>query len=198
MDVEREWRKAPPTELQTSLGAMVRDFQWRFPRERRDMVVEYCREAPTLELAIRRAVASKDGWGKHHNHQSKINALAYEPMTNTLLANERLLLLCRTFDELHDVVESMHVSGWGPVGVYDIATRIGAFLQLEPESVYLHAGVKLGWVALLHAQDLPCDKTQLRVHRENWPDELKVLTADEVEDFLCTYRTVFWRLKYGS
>lgn len=191
MDIEREWRRDPPSEPMDNLEALVKDFIVRFPRERRDMVVEFCRAALSLESAIRRAVASKDGRGVHHNHQSKIKREAYHPMTQKLLAWESIIARCPSFDHLHDVVANSDVPGWGPVGWYDIATRIGAYLKLEPESVYLHAGVRQGWEALMRNS---YSKVK-RVPREYWPEPLKVLTADECEDFLCTYRSVFDRIE---
>lgn len=199
MDVEREWRKEPPREPMTSLAALVRDFQWRFPRERRDMVLEFCRDAPTLAIAIERAVRSKDANGRHHNHQSKIAHWAYQPMIDSLLRNRPLIKLCRTFDELHDEVSDAAVTGWGPVGIYDISTRIGAFLKLEPTSVYMHAGVKQGWIELANACPTWFSQTTVawkkRVPHKSLPHELLVLTADEAEDFLCTYRWVFHLIK---
>lgn len=191
MDVEREWRKEAPREPMTSLAALVRDFQWRFPRTRRDMVVEYCRKAPTLDDAIYRAVMSKNEQGKHHNHQSKINRDAYYPMWLKLRSMAGQIALVVGFDHLHDLVANADIPGWGPVGWYDISTRIGAFLKLEPESVYLHAGVKQGWSALMGG-----DWSRVkRVNKEWWPESLKVLTPDECEDFLCTYRAVFNKLE---
>ena len=37
----------------------------------------------------------------------------------------------------------------GDLTVYDISTRIGAFLKLEPNRIYLHAGTRIGARALL-------------------------------------------------
>jgi hypothetical protein len=160
------------------------------------MVVEYCRAAPTLKVAIRRAVLSKDAAGKHHNHQSKIVATAYTPMLNALLHKEVRLQRAHDFDAIHDIVEAYAVPGWGPVGIYDIATRIAAFLGLEPQSLYLHAGVRQGWYALCEAlPDVIFNRRAWanveRVTREHLPAEFLTLSADEVEDFLCTYRSVF-------
>lgn len=201
MDVLREFGKEPPHEPLDSLEALVRDFRWRFPRERRDMVVEYCRAAPDLITAITRAVLSKNAEGKHHNHQSKVKRTAYSPMIMLLCSPQVLGELRRasTFDAIHDIVEDYAVPGWGEVGIYDIATRIAAYKGVEPTSVYLHAGVRQGWYALMEAIRGTFDRrtwaSVKRIPHEHLPEALRVLTADEVEDFLCTYRTVFVDLK---
>lgn len=200
MDVLREFRKEAPRESLDSLAALVRDFQWRFPRERRDMVVEWCRKAPNLKTAIDRAVLSKGEDGKHHNHQSKINRNAYTPMLAALVLERQKLKRAKDFDSLHDGVRDAmrahSVTGWGPVGIYDIATRVGAYMGLEPTSLYLHAGVRMGWYELLQTQPGTIFNPRAwaaieRVPREHLPAEFIDLTADEVEDFLCTYRSVF-------
>ena len=65
---------------------------------------------------------------------------------------------------MHDIVSDVAADfhGIGSLTVYDTATRIGAFLKLEPDRVYLHAGTRDGARALgfdqrdsLSASELP-------------------------------------------
>ena len=57
---------------------------------------------------------------------------------------------CKTFADLHDLVrrEIGRIAGIGRVTINDVATRIGAHLDLAPERVYLHAGTAAGAKAL--------------------------------------------------
>jgi hypothetical protein len=152
-------------------------------RHQRDEVVGFCAQAKTIEEAIQRACRAKRPNGKLHNHQSrvpeKIRMFYAKKITNkfdTVTIND--------FDELHDWLEGIAPDGIGPVTIYDVATRIGGFLKMEPQSLYLHAGVRIGW-NLLHGRRYLNVK---RVRREDWPKALRCLPADEVEDCLCALK----------
>lgn len=211
MDIEsREWNVNPPKEPMTSLEAMVRDFTWRFPRDRRDMVLVFCQEAEWLSIAINRACASRDSNGKMHNHQTRVPKNAKIKFADELLADQAVIqqdiddawsTKKDAFDALHDRLAKIgaKVPGVGPVYLYDVATRVGAYLNVAPTSLYLHAGVWQGWLALCTATMASPPsaalrrhwKTKGRIKQKRLPEEFKDMTADEVEDFLCTYRTVF-------
>lgn len=210
MDVKkREFIKSPPREPLTTLAAVVRDFQWRFPRERRDMVWEYCKDASSLREAIQRACDSRAADGKMHNHQSRVTAYARKQLEKNLVDGgiQWMMMLKQGqvntddyFDAIHDLVEeSKPLSGIGPVTVYDVATRIGAYLDIHPTSLYLHAGVRQGLYALFEATDQwwGGGRSWAQVHRVpranlvGWYPALDALPTDEIEDFLCTYRDVF-------
>lgn len=122
-----------------------------------------------------------------HNHQSKVKERDRQRLAIRILT--RIPPEHRgftDFDDLHDTIEELRPDGIGPVTTYDVAVRIAAFLGIEPDSLYLHAGVQEGWTALVGRT--PGLK---RVPRWAWPEPLRVLPADEVEDFLCTYRSIF-------
>lgn len=229
MDVQRDFKVRPPKEPLTTLAAFVRDFQWRFPRDRRDMVVEYCREAPDFEEAVQRAVLSRNASGKMHNHQSRVKEWDRIQFGMRIRAHHgeqhwreeirarrsgsdglKVVASPRAFDLLHHRFDELKPKGIGPVTVYDVATRVGAYLGVEPQSLYLHAGVRDGYRSLLVAlnrgepggpmtrtyKEIKADVSAAYIRREGWPAPLRALTADEAEDFCCTYRTEF--LKYPS
>jgi hypothetical protein len=79
---------------------------------------------------------------------------------------------CRSFAELHALFEALigPIHGIGPLAIYDITTRVGAHLGLEPGFVYL--GAAKG------AKALNLD------HRR----EFLALRPREVEDCLCIYK----------
>jgi hypothetical protein len=51
---------------------------------------------------------------------------------------------CSSFDELFQMVDNAigGIHGIGPLTVYDTACRIGEYLNLKPEKIYLHAGTR--------------------------------------------------------
>jgi hypothetical protein len=199
----KAFAKEPPREPLTSLDAIVRDFQWRYvERKKTDQVIKYCAEAPNLRDAIDRAVRARDENGKHHNHQSKVDLGARMVLGKTLTDNRKALRRCADFDALHDFIDENKPYGIGPVTVYDVAVRVGAWLDLEPMSVYMHAGVRQGFKALQAALDgFDHDGTDKftdpflarydRIPIEWFPTPLGQMRADDVEDILCTYREVF-------
>jgi hypothetical protein len=71
----------------------------------------------------------------------------------------------------------------GELMVYDTALRIGAFLKLEPVSVYLHAGTKTGAKALGLTVS---GKKNINV--TDLPKEFRKLKPHEIEDCLCIYK----------
>lgn len=195
--------KEPPREPLRDLGAIVRDFQWRYvDRKKTDQVIAYCAEAPKFAKAVRRAVESRDANGKHHNHQSKVDITARRKFGARIIAARKRQELCTSeFDRFHDRLDEIKPYGIGPVTVYDVAVRIGAFLGIEPHSVYMHAGVRQGMKALCEAlirtgsvdNDLNefTDWKEKRVPVRRFPYPLNGMRADDVEDILCTYREVF-------
>ncbi len=202
VDAAKAFAKDPPREPLTSLDAIVRDFQWRYVETKKtDQVIAYCAAAEVFELAVQRAVESRDAMGKHHNHQSKVDITARRLFGRRIIRKaHRGALPIDDFDDLHDCLDNLKPYGIGPVTVYDVAVRIGAFLGIEPQSVYMHAGVRQGFKAMVMALDrrghpkVDWYKRHLRDDRikvNNFPKPLDSMRADDVEDILCTYRGVF-------
>lgn len=188
MDIFAEWKRNPPgLSLGATLEDVVADFKTRFTADRRDTVVDYCAEAEDLNTAMRRAVASRAANGKMHNHQSKMTAATRAAVVSAMSGQLPLLAAQTTFDELHDAVAGVidSIDGVGPLALYDFSLRIGAYLKLAPDSVYLHAGVRKG------AKALGLPYKQHRLLRAELPAALQALPADDVEDLLCTYRMFF-------
>lgn len=207
----KAFSKEPPREPLTNLKAIRDDFKWRYvDRKKTDQVIEFCRLAPDFPTAVERAVRARGADGKHHNHQSKVDLQARLEFGRLIVHNRVEMLKSMNgakrqdvewfteFDAMHDFLDEMKPYGIGPVTVYDVAVRIGAFLEVEPKQVYMHAGVRQGLKALefglgkhqagqrlLGAHKLP------RVPLYLFPKPLRSMKADDVEDILCTYREVF-------
>jgi len=193
MDIKRvELKRTPPKEPLTSLAALIRDFKWRFPRERRDTVVTVCQDLTDLGDVIQAATNSIQETGKMHHHQVKVRKDSRDDLAETLKCNRWKMLSMQDFHELFLLVEECSGWGIGPLTIYDVSVRIGAYLNLEPQRLYLHAGSWLGLKTLAIAAGKPIRANGKWVYSYEMPwDFPKYLTWDETEDFLCTYRTMF-------
>lgn len=128
------------------------------------------------------ALCQPPGTHKRHSHQRRI------PQRALVQARDRLLKAnlpaCKTFHQLHDVVAQTigRIRGIGDLTIYDIATRVGAFLSLEPDRVYLHRGTREGAGYLLSVAG----------RQWVWPRELPSafleLRPREIEDCLCIFK----------
>lgn len=194
----KAFEKEPPKEPLSNLEAITRDFKWRYvDRLKTDQVVKFCAEAPDFATAVRRAVEARDANGKHHNHQSKVDITARRKFGATII---RIALRggvdMTDFDAMHDRFNEHKPYRIGPVTLYDTCIRIAAYLGIEPESVYTHAGVRQG-VKALHAamvrggEEPLFDPKDDRIALHLFPEPWDTLPADDIEDMLCTYREVF-------
>lgn len=188
MRPDRLFGSMPPKRPLDSLEAIIEDWQMRFiegdAKKYRDTVVDFCVKSASFEEAVRRACACRNELGKKHNHQSKVRDVNLQRFAELILCNINPDFVLN-FDHLFDHLGQILPWGIGPVTHYDVATRIGAYLKMEPEQLYLHAGVLDGW-KLLHPMNVRWPE---RMPRYSWPAALRVLPADQVEDLLCAYRT---------
>jgi len=144
---------------------------------------------PTLDVAIERAAMAVSPAGKRLHHQRRIPDAVLRGWAESLLGERRRIEKAHTFAALHDVLSEVaaDLHGIGELTVYDTATRIGAFLNLRPEFVYLHAGTRDGARAsgLNHHDGLP---------RASLPKAFRKLPPAEIEDVLCIYKVEIARL----
>ncbi len=137
---------------------------------------------PDLRAAIEQAALARTAEGKCHGHQGRVGNGRLRHFEQALQRRRARIARCRSFDELHDLIWEHRTRGIGDLTVYDTSTRIGAFLGLAPEKVYLHAGARDG------ARALGLRETDGCVLREDLPRELRGMDAGRVEDFLCQYK----------
>lgn len=126
--------------------------------------------------------------GKMHNHQSKVSK-ALPTLEDKLQSRIKVLLRSTTFGQLYISIDLLKTPGIGPMTVYDVAVRFGAWLELYPEDIYIHAGTAAGLKAL--GIDT---RGWSRFPMELLPRILRRKDPDTVEDFLCTYRFAFERI----
>ena len=166
-----------------NLEAIVNDYirEWRAPARAERW--SFVRES-SLESAISRAALCKLSNGKRHPHQYRVPEGSLRQAKKRLLRQKARILGCTTFDELHDLVNGLIRDIWmiGELVVYDIATRIGAFMRLEPKQIYLHRGTRDGARALGIRGPLP------KLAVSDIPKDFARLSPGEIEDCLCIYK----------
>lgn len=140
-----------------------------------------------LELGVLSRVPSRHNSSHliRYSHQRRIPAQALEHAHELL--RRAHVDRCGSFAELHELIAALigGIYRIGELTTYDIATRIGAYLRLRPERVYLHAGTRIGARAL----GLPASQPSLAIAQ--LPVELHELSAAEIEDFLCIFNSCF-------
>ena len=148
----------------------------------------YYAGSASLDKAIDRAAYSRTPRGRHP-HQARRTERSLEQARRELQAIRSEIDGADAFEALHDLVvrATDPVHGIGELTQYDIACRIGAFLELEPGVVYLHCGTRDGAVAL----GFPRSRSFLRVRE--LPEAVQRLSASEIEDYLCIFKDEFTR-----
>lgn len=155
-------------------------------RHRTKRELQFYIDQSDLDQAIKVAARCISPDGKRHSHQRRIPAQTLAEMQRAIRSAN--LLSATSFSELHDCVENATKSIWGigELTVYDVAHRIGAYLGIRPEYVYLHAGTCEGACALgLRGKALS---------KNAFPNAFQRLTAAEIEDCLCIYKDAIRRI----
>lgn len=141
---------------------------------------------PSLELAIQHAAFALDDREppKRYSHQRRIRMRPMKQAHHFLLQSRERLAKVRSFEELHEFlrIAFSSIHGVGALYTYDTALRLGFFLKLAPEKVYLHAGTRQGARALgVRNADF--------VEVSSLPKELAALPPHEIENFLCIFKS---------
>jgi hypothetical protein len=158
--------------------------------ETEDRYLQYYRFQKTLTAAVTKSALAELPGGGRFSHQRKIPPSVLSEAKDALLKADFTTI--RSFDELHGLVRRTigRISGIGPLTVYDTTHRIGAFLKLRPEFVYLHAGVCSGAKAL--GLDYRADKLPMSA----LPKAFQRLLPEQAEDCLCIYKDELKRLRH--
>lgn len=177
----RQDRCRPTAVPANGMRAIVDDYIREYRRHARAEMRFYAGQ-PTLADAVRVAAGCVRADGKRHPHQYRIPAASLQKAVRRLQRVD--LAAAETFDELHDVINAAvrDIDMIGPLTVYDIAHRLGAFLGLEPTRVYLHRGTRDG------ARVLGLGRGRHALDLDELPREFHRLTAAEAEDCLCIYK----------
>ena len=145
--------------------------------------------AKNIKEAIARAVSSElneDG-NYMSSHQRRIGRakLAKAAIYFGRMAEE--YASATNFEQVYAITKSVSTPKElriGELARYDFSTRVSAFLNLKPESVYLHAGTRTGARNLGYLHENEIQKTELI---QKHP-ELETLSPDDIENLLCIFK----------
>lgn len=159
-------------------------------RQKRKVELKFYAKQPSIVRSIEVcAMAIRGTDGKRHNHQRLIPKKTLQSWKKMLLAKAPRLKRLKqrgNFNELFEEICNSKIKGIGELTVYDTALRIGAYLNVKPLTIYLHAGTRKG------AQTLGMDyKKQIYLDMKKFNKAFQRLKAYEIEDCLCIYKDNF-------
>lgn len=133
------------------------------------------------------AARSTNANGKKHPHQYRLQNQTLQQFGEILIRQMRSISAATTFEELISAVRNARIYGIGELAIYDVAVRIGAFKNIWPEKIYLHAGARVGASALI--DNLTSDV----IEKNQLPSDFRNsdLSCYELEDILCIYKHFF-------
>jgi hypothetical protein len=148
--------------------------------------LEFYRGQSRLRSAIELAAFAINPEGKRHAHQWRSRHTALADAKILLLANIESIQNVKSFDELINLIETLldPVPWIGELYIYDTSFRIGAWLNLLPKKVYLHAGTREG------AKALGISGKVKVIELGSLPFEFQELEPYEIEDVLCIFKDV--------
>ena len=175
------------TRKSTSIGTIVRQYK-AMKKSKPDRHIDHCVAQTSLIGAIEVAAKAIDDRNKRHGHQCLISKINLSNFAEKLKAKEQQIKTVKSFDDLMTIIESEKSDGIGELAIYDTATRIGAYLNLFPDRVYLHSGTRKGARNLLGQL-----KGKKYLALDDFPKEMQQhgLTASEIEDILCIFKDNF-------
>jgi len=150
-----------------------------------DKHLEYCVGQDSLKAAIEIAAKAIDQFDNIHNHQRRNGRLALGKFAKNLALKEQLISRASDFDELISIVQNAKCDKIGELAIYDTAYRIGNYLGILPEKIYLHSGTREGAKALIGRA---AGKTYILQTDLPSPFQRPDLTPAEIEDILCIYK----------
>ena len=171
---------SPPKGELLTLADLVRQYQLDYDHNPHVVMAE----CETFADAVKTATGVI---GKVPHHQRRVGRAVLTAACNRLLRCKKRIEACEHFAELIEIVDkkTADVYRFGELAVYDTSLRLGAWLGVLPERVYLHAGTKKG------AKALGLDTKWGYLETDELPELLQVLEPREAEDFLCIYKDEF-------
>lgn len=191
--LRREFAARPPQGPMNTIKDLWRDYMRRYVNSGRgDPALPYTAAAPTLKQAIHRACMSRGEDGKLWFHQGRVWQVNLEAYEVNLLANWKRIRKMTDFDDLYklcmQIAEVTH--GIGIVTAYDVCDRLAAWLDLEPDYLYFHAGVTEG----LRALGVEIPRGADKLSRDELPEFFRDKNLGIAESFLCGYRSEIERV----
>jgi hypothetical protein len=150
-----------------------------------DNHLRHCESQDSLENAIYYAATATDDKGKRHGHQRRLKRVDLIKYADNLFERIEDIKKVKTFDRLYEVASECANKGIGSLAIYDTAHRIGRYLRIMPDKIYLHAGTRAGAKKLLGQL-----KGKTFLTKNDLPAEFQIgdIDAEEIEDILCIYK----------
>jgi hypothetical protein len=150
-----------------------------------DRVISFCLKQKTLEEAIKIAILSRDIDNKKHKHQYRIANIQLKVYYNKVSLIETKIKNVKSFEELLNLLIIEKTVGIGYLALYDIALRIGYYIKIKPDFIYLHAGAKTGAINFfgrkIKNKYLSKDEFVAKA------TDFKNFSCAEIEAFLCIH-----------
>ncbi len=174
-----------------SFDTIIRQYN-AMRQKQPDNHIQYSKSQPDLMSVIEIAAKAIDKCNKRHNHQRRISNKNLINFSKELKKHENEIKIAKSFDEIMAIVSRTKCEGIGELTKYDTATRIGAYLNINPDKVYLHSGTRVGAKNLFgrlgKKEYLLIDEIPVALHKNK-------LTASELEDILCIFKDQLKNLK---
>lgn len=176
--------KTPAAKNFDTIARQYKAMRTKYP----DRHIDFCVQQKNLNDAINVAARAIDDQNKIHSHQRRPGKIKLNIFAEQLKLKENEISKTKSFDELLSTIEKVKCFGIAKLAKYDTATRIGAYLNIFPDKIYLHTGTKVGAKNLLGNID---EKKYLLL--KDLPKEFLKhdLTASEFEDILCIFKDNF-------
>ena len=176
----------PVKNISKDLIFMVDDYINKYRRYNKLTFRKY-QSLENIEKAINNSALALDIKNQKSDHQYRIKIEALELSRKTLLHNKKKISSCKDFNSLLKLIETLleDVKGLGELYYYDTSLKLGSYLKIFPDYIYLHRGTREG------AKYLGLDYKKVYVNKSDLPNELQILEPYELEDFLCIYKNNF-------
>lgn len=146
-------------------------------------------DCPSIKAAIRKAISSElnNSSKLMSSHQRRIGRKRLKAVTHHYVNKAEKYRLAKSFDEVMKITESVILPKGARIGElarYDFSERIGAFLNLEPQDIYLHSGTRIGARRLGYKEKSQISYSVIVSDHS----ELKGLAARHIENLLCIFK----------
>jgi len=148
------------------------------------MEIDYFKGMPSLDEAIEKAAKALDENGKMYDHQYRVGAERLNEFYKKLICHKNQIAKANDFDDLIGIANGVAAGIYrvGELTAYDTAVRIGAYLDLLPSKIYLHAGVKKA------ATYMGLGRGKEYIEVAELPGEFAQLEPYQIENLMCTCR----------
>lgn len=163
----------------------IEDIISEYRKREPDSWIELTTKQSSLEEAILIASKSMNASGLKNKHQHRIPIVTLSDFGEKLCTNSEVIHNASSFDELYLIIRAYRIKGIGELACYDVALRIGEYLNIHPTSVYIHAGTRTG------AEKLLKRKVRESILPITEFPEFSGFSASQIENILCIYKKDF-------